>query len=876
MFCCSRRSIFIFSVLVWLGITPLLNADERDPELQILLPGVQMSVVAEHPALATPTGIDVDSQGRVWLVATHTHFRPEDYSGPEHDEVLVFTDSTGDGKADQRSVFYNATTATMDLELGSEGWVYLAQRSSILRVRDSTGDGQGDQVQTIMQLETTADYPHNGLEGLAWHPNGDLIFGLGENFAKPWTLTGTDGESIQGTGEGGIFRCAADGTGLHRIARGFWNPFGICVREDGEIFAAENDPGEQPPCRLLHIVEGGDYGYQRAYGSEAHHPFVAWNGELRGTLPMIHPSGEAPCGVLPLGQGLLVPSWSDHRIDFFLLSRHGASFKAQAHTLLQGSRYFRPGCLAQAPSTAGSQTQTWYLTDWVDGRYQAHGYGRLWKLQIDLNKADWVGSFTPEPATAAFEQAARLRGGNSQYDLKTLLEMADSEDPFVARAALQALAATTNTWSRDTVATWSAKDRIHAVLALKLASADPQLWVRPLLTDSNPDVQFETLRWISDASLVDFLPDVTQLLNRSDLDFKRFEAAVATFNTLSGQSEAGIRNPELLLAKVQDSSSPVSVRAYALRLLPTLPRSAGPADEPLKQQFPKGLTLSLLQQLLQLQDRELSLEVIRTLAGNPDVGQHVLTQLAADPAQSADLRADAVAGLAAVADQHSELLFNLATSDQTSVREEALRCLRGSSYSTSQQQELHKIADRYPASADLVQAITNPDAMLAHRPAVTDTDAWLKQLDALPDSGDAAQGRRLFHHSRLAQCANCHRHTGRGNVVGPDLSHIPNSGDRRWLLQSILEPSRQMAPEYQPRTVILKDGRTFTGIRLRSSTKEALRDSNGQNRTFDRDEIESMQEATVSFMPAGLANQLTLRELRDLLNWLESPHTAGL
>src|SRR5690606_25456250 len=112
---------------------------------------------------------------------------------------------------------------------------------------------------------------------------------------------------------------------------------------------------EMPPCRLLHIVEGGDYGYQRSYGHEAHHPFVGWNGELRGTLPMIHPSGEAPCGVTPLGRGLIVPSWSDHRIDFFLLSRKGASYDAEPRTLVQGGRYFRPSCIAPVPDQTGSQ-----------------------------------------------------------------------------------------------------------------------------------------------------------------------------------------------------------------------------------------------------------------------------------------------------------------------------------------------------------------------------------------------------------------------------------------------------------------------------------------------------------------------------------------
>ena len=49
---------------------------------------------------------------------------------------------------DARTVFYNKTEATMDLELEqgfeSGSWVYLAERDRVLRVRDSDGDGRGD------------------------------------------------------------------------------------------------------------------------------------------------------------------------------------------------------------------------------------------------------------------------------------------------------------------------------------------------------------------------------------------------------------------------------------------------------------------------------------------------------------------------------------------------------------------------------------------------------------------------------------------------------------------------------------------------------------------------------------------------------------
>ena len=213
--------------------------------------------------------------------------------------------------------------------------------------------------------------------------------------------------------------------------------------------------------------------------------------------------------------------------------------------------------------------------------------------------------------------------------------------------------------------------------------------------------------------------------------------------------------------------------------------------------------------------------------------------------------------------------MQLAGDDQRAVREDALRCLRFGKCSPEQIRQLETLVEKHPESADLIHAVLVPKSLEMGRPALTDTQAWSAVLDAIQIPADAQNGRRIFHHARLAQCSNCHRHSGRGNVVGPDLSGVNNRKDRTWLLQSILEPSRQMAPEYQPRTIILNDGRTFTGIRLRSSTKEAMRDANGQNRTFDRNDIESMVESTVSFMPSGVVKSLTNRELRDLMAFLE-------
>ncbi len=238
----------------------------------------------------------------------------------------------------------------MHVKLGDDGWVYLAERDRILRVRDSDADGVGDQEENLAVLDTVADYPHNGLSGMAWHPSGGLIFSLGENFGKDWTLTARDKSQVSGRGEGGVFWMRADGQKMRRMARGFWNPFGLMVRADGEIFAAENDPGSRPPCRLLQIVEGADYGYQWVYGSAPVHPFVAWNGELRGTLGMIHPCGEGPSAIVQLGGGVLIPSWSNHAIEYFPLRRQGAGYKSERVEVIKGSEAFRPVGMAVGPT----------------------------------------------------------------------------------------------------------------------------------------------------------------------------------------------------------------------------------------------------------------------------------------------------------------------------------------------------------------------------------------------------------------------------------------------------------------------------------------------------------------------------------------------
>src|SRR5262249_32892448 len=63
--------------------------------------------------------------------------------------------------------------------------------------------------------------------------------------------------------------------------------------------------------------------------------------------------------------------------------------------------------------------------------------------------------------------------------------------------------------------------------------------------------------------------------------------------------------------------------------------------------------------------------------------------------------------------------------------------------------------------------------------------------------GDEARGRALFHEPNALGCLKCHRVSGSGGDVGPDLSTVGNQLDRAKLAESVLDPSRAIREGYQ-------------------------------------------------------------------------------
>lgn len=142
---------------------------------------------------------------------------------------------------------------------------------------------------------------------------------------------------------------------------------------------------------------------------------------------------------------------------------------------------------------------------------------------------------------------------------------------------------------------------------------------------------------------------------------------------------------------------------------------------------------------------------------------------------------------------------------------------------------------------------------------------------ALTHAGDAMRGRALFFDETRTKCVVCHKLDGRGGDAGPELSAIGGKFDRPHLIESLLEPSRQIVEGFRATVVALRSGRVLTGIvKERSDSRLTLVDVDGQKQVINLADIDEQHDSAVSLMPVGLQKSLTTGQFADLIAFLES------
>jgi putative heme-binding domain-containing protein len=147
---------------------------------------------------------------------------------------------------------------------------------------------------------------------------------------------------------------------------------------------------------------------------------------------------------------------------------------------------------------------------------------------------------------------------------------------------------------------------------------------------------------------------------------------------------------------------------------------------------------------------------------------------------------------------------------------------------------------------------------------------------ALSVPGDPAKGRTVFADQVKAKCILCHRVRGEGATIGPDLSGIGGKFARPHLIESILEPSRQIVEGYRATLVATSNGRVITGLVKNETNRQlTLVDGEAHERVVHKPDIEDRKFLDVSIMPDGLAAELSRDQFADLIAYLETLRAAG-
>src|SRR5262249_56352418 len=85
---------------------------------------------------------------------------------------------------------------------------------------------------------------------------------------------------------------------------------------------------------------------------------------------------------------------------------------------------------------------------------------------------------------------------------------------------------------------------------------------------------------------------------------------------------------------------------------------------------------------------------------------------------------------------------------------------------------------------------------------------------ALIRTGNIERGQKLFFDAAKTQCVKCHRVGDQGERIGPELTGVGSRFPRIHLIESVLQPSRTIAPGFQTIAVTLKGGRVLTAVRV--------------------------------------------------------------
>ncbi len=131
-------------------------------------------------------------------------------------------------------------------------------------------------------------------------------------------------------------------------------------------------------------------------------------------------------------------------------------------------------------------------------------------------------------------------------------------------------------------------------------------------------------------------------------------------------------------------------------------------------------------------------------------------------------------------------------------------------------------------------------------------------------------GKEMF---AVGQCYKCHRISGEGGIVGPDLTAAGRRFSARDMIETLVDPSKEVSDQYRATKFQLETGETIIGRVANLNGDDYMVQTDlldpGKLARVNSRQIEGMKDSEVSMMPTGLLDSMTREDILDLLAYMK-------
>ncbi len=133
----------------------------------------------------------------------------------------------------------------------------------------------------------------------------------------------------------------------------------------------------------------------------------------------------------------------------------------------------------------------------------------------------------------------------------------------------------------------------------------------------------------------------------------------------------------------------------------------------------------------------------------------------------------------------------------------------------------------------------------------------------------AQRGRSLYLNNRALACINCHRLEGVGGGPGPDLTRVWETHSLEKVMESMLDPSKEIKEGYQAYVAVTKAGKIHLGLKVAQNQDElTLKDAQGKEIKIAANDLDELSATKKSLMPDDVVRHLSYGEFLDLVAFL--------